>query len=85
MCMRLCISVKSHLHATTGMCLEGRNLYTKQFTAQLAICAVTRDTGDYHLVDPTCCVLCRVMLTAVMGAVGIRAASDFLLQQRTAS
>lgn len=58
------------------MRLAGCNLCTKVFTAQLAICAVNRDTGGYHLVDLTFCVLCRVMLTAVMGAVGIRAASD---------
>ena len=58
------------------MCLEGCNLYAEQFTAQLAICAVNGGTGDYQLVDPTCCVLCRIMLTAVMAALGIRAASD---------
>ena len=81
MCVQLCISVNLHLHATSGMCLEGCNLYTEHSTAQLAICAVNQDTGD-HLVDPTCCVLCRVMLRAVMGAVGIRAASDCLHQQR---
>ena len=66
------------------MCLEGCNLYTEHFTAQLAICVVNRDTGDRHFCDSTCYVSCRVMLT-VMSAVGIRAASDALLQQRTAS